>query len=275
MRLSGLDMENYIGKLLKDAGLDERSSIILNKRFGFKEPKSATLQALGAEYGITRERVRQLEAQAIREVKKSIMKLEEVAALKELAEEQLSSVGGLRKDDVFMGELHSLAKSHEDRDIFGNKTRFVFKVLEYPYFSAENETFHSFWYADDESRKKMESIHNEITKNLTRVEKFDEIFHEAMAPYDILEDIAKSFLSISKRLGIGPYGDIGLSEWEEINPKTVRAKAFILLKKEGKPMHFTEIAEKIGSHAPTVHNELIKDPRFALMGRGTYGLKLN
>lgn len=274
MQLSSLNMENFIEKLLESAALDARSSSILNKRFGLESPKAATLQALGAKYGITRERVRQLESQAVKEVKKSIANFEEVAALRDFAEKHLFAAGGLRKDDVFMDELHSIAKSSEDKDVFGNKTRFVFKVLEYPYFSGENETFHSFWYADDESKKKMEAIHDEITSNLSGVEQFNEVLHKAAAPRGIQESIVISFLSVSKRLGIGPYGDIGLSEWEEINPKTVRAKAFILLKKEGIPMHFTEIAQKIGSHAPTVHNELIKDPRFVLVGRGTYGLKL-
>jgi len=267
-------MENFIEKLLESAALDARSSSILNKRFGLESPKAATLQALGAKYGITRERVRQLEAQAVREVKKSIANFEEVAALRDFAERHLYAAGGLRKDDVFMDELHSIAKSAEDKNIFGNKARFVFKVLEYPYFSGENDTFHSFWYADEEAKKSMEAIHDEITHNLSGVEQFDEVLHAAAAPRNIQESVIVSFLSVSKRLGVGPYGDIGLSEWEEINPKTVRAKAFILLKKEGVPMHFTEIAEKIGSHAPTVHNELIKDPRFVLVGRGTYGLKL-
>jgi hypothetical protein len=274
MQLSGLNMENFIEKLLESSALDARSSSILNKRFGLESQKSATLQALGAKYGITRERVRQLEAQAVREVKKSIANFEEVAALRDFAEKHLFATGGLRKDDMFMDELHSIAKSPEDRDVFGNKARFVFKVLEYPYFFGENETFHSFWYADDEAREKMVAIHDEITGNLSGVEQFDEVLRKAAAPRGIQENIVMSFLSVSKRLGVGPYGDIGLSEWEEINPKTVRAKAFILLKKEGTPMHFTEIAQKIGSHAPTVHNELIKDPRFALVGRGTYGLKL-
>ncbi|MFA5052579.1 MAG: sigma factor-like helix-turn-helix DNA-binding protein [Parcubacteria group bacterium] len=274
MNLSGLDMQNFIKKLLEDADLDARSSNILNKRFGLESKKTFTLQALGAKYGITRERVRQLESQAVNELKKSIGNFEEVAALKEFAERHLFATGGLRKDDMFMEELHSIAKSAEERDVFGNKARFVFRVTEFPYFSEENNVFHSYWYVNDEAKKKMETIHEEITRNLTAVEQFDELLRSISIPKNVQESVILGFLEVSKRLGVGPYGDIGLSEWEEINPKTVRAKAFVLLKREGKPMHFTEIARMIKSHAPTVHNELIKDPRFILMGRGTYGLKL-
>ena len=120
----------------------------------------------------------------------------------------------------------------------------------------------------------METIHNEITHNLKKVEQFDETLRSVTSLRDMQETIAISLLAVSKRLGVGPYGDFGLTEWDEINPKTVRAKAFAFLKKENNPQHFMEIARKIGSHAPTVHNELIKDPRFVLVSRGTYGLKL-
>ncbi len=270
---SGLNMESFIEELFKASRLDERNSAILRKRFGLDSSETNTLQALGDQYGITRERIRQLESHAISELKKSIDNFETVMILKEYAEKHLSSVGGIRKDDIFIDELYSLLKPTKEKDVFGNQTRLVFKILEYPYFTGENDTFYSFWYTDEESRQKMQVVHDEIAKNLTSTQQFDNVFYKAISPYNMSESIMVSFLSVSKRLGIGPYGDIGLSEWEEINPKTVRAKVFALLKKEQTPMHFTEIAQKIGNHAPTVHNELIKDPRFVLTSRGTYGLK--
>ena len=260
--------------MLEKAALDARSSSILKRRFGLSSPETATLQELGATYGITRERVRQLESQAVAQIKQGIEAFEEIELLKAFAEDHIGNAGGLRKDDVLMGELHIISSSNEDRDIFGNKARFIFKVLEYPHFSGESDRFHSFWYLDEESKDKMIAMHQEIIKKLKRVEHFDEILRAAMEPYGMKESVAANFLSVSKKIGVGPYGDIGLSHWEEINPKTVRAKAFLLLKKTGDPLHFTEIAKKIGSHAPTVHNELIKDPRFVLVGRGTYDLKL-
>jgi len=274
MHLSALNLEKLIEKVINDANFDARSSNILIKRFGLETPKTATLQQLGAKYGITRERVRQLEAQAVSQIRKGIESFEEAQTLKNFAEDHLSRVGGLRKDDTFMEELHIVAEANEDKGIFGNKARFIFKILKYPYFSGENDFFHSFWYVDKGAKNKMEIIHKDIVKELKKVEHFEEIFREAVKPHNIPESIAANYLSVSKKIGIGPYGDIGLSHWEEINPKTVRAKAFLLLKKTGDPMHFTEIAKFIDSHAPTVHNELIKDPRFVLMGRGTYGLKL-
>jgi hypothetical protein len=52
------------------------------------------------------------------------------------------------------------------------------------------------------------------------------------------------------------------------------------LQKNRQPMHFREIADAINLAYPgktvlsrTVHNELIGDTRFVLVGRGIYGLK--
>jgi DNA-directed RNA polymerase delta subunit len=52
------------------------------------------------------------------------------------------------------------------------------------------------------------------------------------------------------------------------------------LKEKNQPLHFTQIAHlideyKLGkkkAHPQTVHNELIKDDRFVLIGRGIYAL---
>ena len=273
MFLSDFNMDSFVEDLFRDARLDDRSSVILQKRFGLDTPQTDTLQTLGDKYNITRERIRQLESQAMSQVKDSIVNFNTVAILKDYAEKHLSSVGGIRKDDVFIDELYSLLRPKKEKDIFGNQTRFVLYILGYPYFARENDAFYSFWYIDNTSRQAMNMWHDDITKNLVNVEQFEDAFRRVTTSSDISESIMASFLSVSKRLGIGPYGDIGLAEWEEINPRTVRAKVFVLLKKENTPMHFTEIAKKIGSHAPTVHNELIKDSRFVLTGRGIYGLR--
>jgi len=66
----------------------------------------------------------------------------------------------------------------------------------------------------------------------------------------------------------------GLREWPEVNPKGIKDKIYLLLKKAGEPLHFTDVAKGIeGSLVQTVHNELIRDPRFVLIGRGIYALK--
>jgi len=77
------------------------------------------------------------------------------------------------------------------------------------------------------------------------------------------------------------YGEWGLADWPEISPKTVNDKIYLVLKHSGKPLHFTKIAEEINkmkfdhkiANPATVHNELILDKRYVLVGRGIYALK--
>jgi len=274
MNLYSINFGDLTESLIEKAGLDERSGNIVRRRFGLGSSDSSTLQELGAKYSVTRERVRQLETQAVSEIRRGIESLTEAADILEFVRGYLDGVGGVRKDEILMKELHLLSKSDEEESVFGNRLRFLFEVVEYPYFSSENDNFHDFWYADKNIVEKLDAIHSELIGKLKKVEHFSEMLREVIGPHGMNEPTAVNLLTVSKKIGVGPYGDIGLSYWEEINPKTVRAKAYLLLKKESRPMHFVEIANAISSHAPTVHNELIKDPRFELVSRGTYALKL-
>ena len=93
--------------------------------------------------------------------------------------------------------------------------------------------------------------------------------------------ILYSLMQTVKNLEQNKYGDWGIANWGEIKPKTVNDKIYLVLKHEGKPLHFTEIAKRINevkfdkktANAATVHNELILDNRYVLESRGTYGLK--
>lgn len=90
-----------------------------------------------------------------------------------------------------------------------------------------------------------------------------------------------SLMQAIKNLERNRYGEWGIADWQEIKPKTVNDKIYLVLKHEGKPMHFTKIAERINemnfdkkkANAATVHNELILDDRYILVSRGTYALK--
>ncbi len=100
-----------------------------------------------------------------------------------------------------------------------------------------------------------------------------EIINSNKILYSLIESI--------KNLERNKFGEWGPASWGEIKPKTVNDKIYLILKHSGKPLHFTEIAEKINevgfdkkkANAATVHNELILDDRYYLANRGTYGLK--
>jgi len=95
------------------------------------------------------------------------------------------------------------------------------------------------------------------------------------------DHVLHSYVEIPKHVQKNIFGKWGLIHWPEVKPKTVRDKIYLVFKKSARPMHFREIADEVNSLgvgrkkacAPTVHNELIKDPRFVLIGRGIYALR--
>ncbi len=91
----------------------------------------------------------------------------------------------------------------------------------------------------------------------------------------------RSVLTLSKNIIRTEEGHLGLSHWREINPKSIRDKTYYILRKHQKPLHFEAIAQHIESldqnkkkvTKQAVHNELIRDERFVLIGRGIYALR--
>jgi DNA-directed RNA polymerase delta subunit len=98
---------------------------------------------------------------------------------------------------------------------------------------------------------------------------------------EIKKDEFFTYVSVSRQIKKGVFGKWGIAHWGEINPKGIRQKAHLIIKESRKPLHFKEVASLVDNyklnkkktHPQTVHNELIKDDNFVLVGRGTYALK--
>jgi len=90
-----------------------------------------------------------------------------------------------------------------------------------------------------------------------------------------------SLLKAAKQIEQNKFGFWGVHNWREIKPKTINDKIYLVLKNANKPMHFVEIADAINqirfddkkANPATVHNELILDNKYTLIGRGLYSLK--
>lgn len=269
------NLDEFIAKLFKD--FTPKQQKVLGGRFGLKTGKRLTLQEIGEDLGVTRERVRQIEEQSLKKIRETVQ--EDARELLDLAKKHLSQTGGIRRDDVFMEDLAHIggysAQKHTDA-----KLRFVMAAAGFPHFHREDDSYNAYWYLDKPSEKKF----HDFVKTATR-------FFENLDPKVALKEkkhldefsdlVSWHYLSIPKHFGTNVFGDFGLKEWPEIEPKTIRDKAYLALKKSEKPLHFEDIAKSIHSlkidkkpaHVQTVHNELIKDNRFVLVGRGVYGLR--
>ncbi len=266
------------------ANLTPRQKDVLVGRFGLnkKEGKGETLAAIGERMDVTRERIRQIECAGISLAKENLLKDGDVAAsLKKIGEHITKNGGAMKKDAVVQYATVFLT------DATGNQIDFLGEASGFfNLFSGDNDYF-PFYYITRKDMKAAFAFVDSWTNYLrSRKEKvlsgsYDATLAGFLKMKPALSTAAESYLAISKSIKKSPYGDVGLREWPEINPATIRDKVYLVMKKKKEPLHFEAIADHINKArfddhkalTPTVHNELIKDDRFALIGRGMYGLR--
>lgn len=259
--------------------LSDRARDIIIKRYGLgKNPSRMTLEAIGEEYKITRERVRQIENFAINSIKKADNYKKSEAIFAEL-KTLMDDFGGIVHEAVF---LDSVSKDS------GLQNHIHFLLVLSDAFSKlrEDEEFHHRWTTNKELATKVhESIKNlcsSFTENDLVSEQ--ELITRFLAELkEIVDDdktraFAKRWLTISKNIGQNPLGEWGLIKSPNVKMRGIRDYAYLVIRQNGSPMHFVEVAKAISNtfgkkaHPATCHNELIKDKRFVLVGRGLYAL---
>lgn len=264
-------------KLLK--GLKDRDRYVLESRFGLIEPKKKTLESIGQEYDITRERVRQIQDAALKAIRKSDSYDEAREIFSEI-EGYIHDFGGV------VSENHFLDHVTED-ELSQNHVHFHLVVGDNFKKHKEDKKFRSRWAVNGELSTKvhdaLEKLHGHVTEEELLSE--EQMVLKFLDRLDGVEDgfvddeVARQFLLLSKLIDKNPLGDWGLTESQNVSVRGIRDYAYLIMKKNGSPMHFREVAESIGdtfdkkAHPATTHNELIKDDRFVLVGRGMYGLK--
>ncbi|MEK7642816.1 MAG: sigma factor-like helix-turn-helix DNA-binding protein [Patescibacteria group bacterium] len=267
-----------VKKLL--SSLPARAQDVISGRFGLNSnSEELTLEAIGKKYGITRERVRQIENYAINHIRKSEQYEKEKSFFEEL-KLVIKRIGGIIAEEDLLNYL--------GRDM-GSKKALHFMLVVGDDFSKikEDAEFKHRWHID----KTLSDRIHEALQNLYKKLGDDEIIPESEIISSFLEhlkdvsdeykedEILTRWLSMSKNIGRNPLGEWGRSHSSNIKTKGVRDYAYLILRKHGSPIHFREVAKLISevfkkkAHVATTHNELIKDPRFVLVGRGLYALK--
>jgi hypothetical protein len=259
--------------------LPERARDVLEKRYGLgADGETYTLEAIGQMYGITRERVRQIENYGITSVQKSAPYTEHADLFAELHQAVISLGGGVVAEHVL---LDTLTKDETTR----NHLYFLLTVGEAFYKGKENPLYTHRWFTE----KKIAEIVEKALKNVYGTLERDELVSETEIlnrfRAELLElanveddETLKRWLAISKQIARNPLGDWGPADSPNVRVKGIRDYAYLAVKRHGSPMHFKEVASSIQdlfghkAHVATTHNELIKDARFVLVGRGLYAL---
>src|SRR3990167_3581353 len=259
--------------------LQDRASDVIMNRFGLTaDGKKKTLEEIGKKYNITRERVRQVEDAALTFIKKSNTYRNEQAVFDEL-KQLVHKLGTIVAEHELLPYI-SKDKATQNHINFFLELSDVFKK------HREDDHFHTRFSVDDEMTGK---VHEALRKLYTSLNDQDLIPETEMIKrfFDHLgelseqyrdEEIARRWLSMSKTVAKNPLGEWGRASSPNIRTRGIKDYAYLVMRKSGSPMHFKEVADAISKtfnkkiHYATCHNELIKDPRFVLVGRGMYAL---
>ncbi len=254
--------QNYTkicSNLLSD--LPPRVKEVVSRRFGLESGERETLEAIGESFGITRERVRQIEGGGLGKMRPEIKNYQDIF---QSFCDYFKKQGGLKRETDLLKDLggaKNQAQVYFLLSLDKNFLRF-----------GEGEDFYPLWTIDKNclnlAQKTINTLFNKL-KEIRKPLQFKEL--KAFQPID--EVVLASYLEISKKIQKNSENLFGLKDWPEINPRGIKDKAYLIFKKIGKPLHFTEVTKQInGALTQTVHNELIRDARFVLVGRGIYAL---
>lgn len=269
-----LDIETIVTDILNSIER-EREREIIARRYGLFDRKE-TLEQIGELLNITRERVRQLEKAVMARLRTMAVKdLPQIQAFEEAVLAHIASTGHVaRVSDV------SAKLTKENNKIDQSRVSFLAELANGLSVIDDNDHFHHAigTRIEHDERKIKEAVGQvvEAIKNLNRPVTAEEI-KEALGHADHIR--VEALAGVSKQLAnLGKQW--GLVKWPLVNPKNIRDKIYVILRDNKKPMHFSEIAGAIRGSAfkrkdvttQAIHNELIKDKRFVLIGRGIYAL---
>lgn len=271
-----LNTENIVNDILSTIER-EREREIISRRFGLFDRRE-TLEQIGEMLGITRERVRQLEKSVVLKLKTSSEQgsLPHIKNFQDEVKTLLNKKGKVSRVSDLTAKLVADPNKLE-------QSRIAFLAQLCPELIVINEDDNFYPSVALKEERDEKSLKAEVQSVIDAIKKLGEPRPiEDIAITAHLSDVtqANALATTSKQLA-ALNGRWGLIKWPMVNPKNIRDKIYVILKEHGKHMHFNEISEAIKDSdfkrkdvtTQAIHNELIKDKRFVLIGRGIYALK--
>lgn len=280
--LNSFEPARLVSNLL--AMLKERDRQIVISRFGLEGQIVETLEAIGHKYSLTRERVRQIEKDSVAFLKKKTN--HELESALQLIFDTIVEYGNIMSEEFLMRTI--LLNRPEPKETAALK--FLLSLGEQLKLQKDTSQYFASWSVLGFSTIRLDEVIQEfaqILKNIGKVISQEDLYDRFMQSeyfklheIELNERVLRSYMNIAKIIQVNPFNEIGLRDWSEVKPRDVGDKAYLVLKHHGKPEHYSAITKMINDHKfdertayqETVHNELIKDIRFVLIGRGIYAL---
>ena len=262
--------------------LSEKEKNVLVNRV-WLDGQRLTLQAIWNSFSpsITRERVRQIEDSGIKKLWRIIQNTD-LVTIQDKAREFMSLNGWLIWKRKLVNELI------KDLQLDSKINSYIIETI----VQADEEIIKSkpklgtetYFHSPEINKVLVSKIHKEALKILKKkkdvmpqISLYEQIKNNLIETTNIT--LINSVLDVFDDIVTGEQNLIGLEKWKILNPKTLKDKAVYIMKKEKVPMHFVDISNKITEYlgekvkVNTIHNELIRNEEFVLIGRGLYALK--
>ena len=290
-KITEKQLEGAIEELL--GNLNDKQKLIISDRYGLSNKNGKTLEAIGKELGITRERVRQIEQSAFLALRKST-KSKNLKDIIYFIKQKLLDEGGFLDRKTFKKAIFSGNLNKHSR----NKLAFLLNSIKNLKYQKESVEFDGIWYLSEQKRMAgaLKLFHKEIIKFFRKnkkVKTFNQLLKLLRSDY-FTEELNIFFdktngkkrlqilLAGSKLLDKNIIGEWGINTWGIISQKYAREKAVLILRKYKKPLHFRKLTEYINKEwrdkkalPQTVHNVIIKYDEFIFVESGTYTLSEN
>lgn len=268
--------------------LTTKEADVLRRRFGLAEEGEETLEHIGQVYQVTRERIRQIEGSSIKRIKQSSQFSDAIRPVEHVVLNVIHQHGGILTEDMLMDRLLQV---NQDSLMERRALRFILeRLLDEKIDSLPQTKRHrTAWSVKNPPLDFFQRVSDQLSQLITAAGAplhYDKLFEQFQVQdfyrqntNRLSSHIVLSVLHFSQLFDQNPFGEYGLTVWGSIVPKRMNDRIFLVLQKHGKPMHFVEIAEQITkifkkkAYPPTVHNELILNKQYVLVGRGMYALK--
>lgn len=263
--------------------LSDKEKTVIVKRFNLDNTRKYTLEEIGKEFSVTRERIRQIEKNALAKMRRNVFNTA-LTHVHSFSDHFVDESGGVMREDLLISKiLSSLSGSekidvnairlalflHDTFDCIGNTIDF------YPYVKKDKISDYSL-------KHTAHKVVNQLRKygDVKPIQRLERDLGKVIKDFDLSSKLFRSLMDIDKRVKVLDAEKIGLYEWRHIHPRTLRDKIMFVLRTTKDPMHFVDIAGKISDkdfdnknvNVQAVHNELIRHPQFILIGRGIYAL---
>lgn len=293
--------DELVSNLIKN--LSHKESDILSRRFGLSGKGKETLEQIGKYYDITRERIRQIEKSTIKKIKELKDFKQQIESAEQHITHLLENYGGIMEENFLLDHI-SLSQEEKEKQ----SSRFILNYLLNDKIEPikGNDEFLTGWKLPVVSLDIIKQAINELVAIIEEREKLigaqellsnfkgKEFYKNNKAQIinlklgvdeekleQEIDKIVDSYLKISKKVDQNILSEWGLSNWNTISPKRMSDKVYLILRQAERPLHFTEITDLINkanfdrkvAYPATIHNELILDDRYVLVGRGIYALK--